>query len=50
MKWPVVPLSEGQLKDVNPADILEEGLYRKCDTYRGGGGYDQFPVRGFFFY
>jgi hypothetical protein len=31
--WPVVPLSEKQLKDVNPEDILENGLYRKCNIY-----------------
>lgn len=43
MTWRVVPLSGGQLLDVNPADILQGGLYRKCDTYKGGGGYDQFP-------
>ena len=41
-KWPVVPLCEAQLKDVRPEDVLNDGLYRKCDTYRGGGGYDQF--------
>lgn len=44
MLWPVVPLSKGQLLDVNPNDILNGGLYRKCSTYRGGGGYDQFPL------
>ncbi len=42
--WKVVPLSQAQLLDVNPDDVLEGGLYRKCDTYRGGGGYDQFPA------
>ena len=42
--WKVVPLSKGQLLDVRKEDILEDGLYRKCETYRGGGGYDQFPV------
>ena len=42
--WKVVPLSKGQLKDVRTEDVLENGLYRKCNTYRGGGGYDQFPV------
>lgn len=41
--WKVVPLSEGQLRDVRPDDIIDGGLYRRCDTYRGGGGYDQFP-------
>lgn len=42
MEWPIVPLCEAQLKDVRPEDVLEGGLFRKCDTYRGGGGYDQF--------
>lgn len=41
--WPVVPLSEGQLLDVNPNDILANGHFRTCNSYRGGGGYDQFP-------
>lgn len=41
-KWPVVPLCDNQLKDIREEDILEDGLYRKCNTYRGGGGYDQF--------
>ena len=41
--WKIVPISNGQLLDVRPEDILEDGLYRKCLTYRGGGGYDQFP-------
>ncbi len=43
-KWPVVPLCKAQLQDVNPSDILNEGLYRKCNTYKGGGGYDRFPA------
>ncbi len=43
MDWKVVPLSEGQLQDVNPKDILEDGLYRMCNSYKGGGGYDKFP-------
>ena len=43
MKWPVVKLCEAQLQDVNKSDILNDGLYRKCNTYKGGGGYDQFP-------
>lgn len=42
-KFPVVPISEGQLLDVRPEDLLNDGLYRKCSTYRGGGGYDRFP-------
>lgn len=41
--WKVVPLSSGQLLDVREEDILEGGLYRRCDTLRGGGGYDLFP-------
>lgn len=41
--WPVVPLCEAQLKDVREEDILHHGAFRKCDTYRGGGGYDRFP-------
>lgn len=40
--WKVVPLCEKQLKDVNPLDILSGGLYRKCNIYKGGGGYDKF--------
>lgn len=43
MNWQVVPICERQLRDVNPADLLNDGLYRKCNTYKGGGGYDQFP-------
>jgi MoaA/NifB/PqqE/SkfB family radical SAM enzyme len=42
--WRVVPLSKGQLKDVRSEDILNNGHFRKCNTYRGGGGYDQFPI------
>lgn len=41
-KWPVVPLCEKQLRDIREEDILENGLYRLCDIYRGGGGYDKF--------
>ena len=43
-KWKVVPLSLNQLRDVRKEDVLEDGIFRKCDTYRGGGGYDQFPI------
>lgn len=43
MVWDVMPLCEAQLTDVNPSDILCNGLYRKCNTYKGGGGYDKFP-------
>jgi pyruvate-formate lyase-activating enzyme len=41
--WKVVPLSKGQLLDVRPEDIILNGIFRKCNTYRGGGGYDLFP-------
>ena len=40
--WKVVPLCEKQLRDVNQKDILNNGLYRKCNIYKGGGGYDKF--------
>lgn len=43
-KWPVVPLCERQLRDVNPKDVLCDGLYRRCDIYKGGGGYDKFEA------
>ena len=43
MNWPVVPLCKAQLTDVNPTDILYDGLYRRCNVYKGGGGYDKFP-------
>jgi len=41
MKWKVCPIQGRQLKDVRPEDIM--GHFRICSTYRGGGGYDQFP-------
>ena len=44
MNWPIVPLCKKQLLDINLNDILENGLYRLCNTYKGGGGYDKFPV------
>jgi len=40
--WPVVPLCEEQYRDIRNCDVLESGLYRKCDIYKGGGGYDRF--------
>lgn len=43
MTWKIVPLSEAQLLDVRPEDALFGALARRCETYRGGGGYDQFP-------
>lgn len=41
--WPVVPICEAQQLDVDPNDLLLMGVYRKCNTYKSGGGYDQFP-------
>ena len=41
--WKVVPICEAQKLDVRQADLLNHGHFRKCDTRRGGGGYDQFP-------
>jgi pyruvate-formate lyase-activating enzyme len=40
-KWKVCPIQGRQLKDVREEDIY--GDFRFCNTYRGGGGYDQFP-------
>lgn len=42
-EWSVVPICKNQLKDVDPKDILENGLYRLCNTYKSGGGYDKLP-------
>lgn len=39
----VVPICEKQRRDINPKHILCDGLYRTCDVYKGGGGYDAFP-------
>ncbi len=44
MIWPVVPISDYQRLDVRPDDLLDGGDFRRCDTYRGGGGYDHFPA------
>lgn len=41
--WKVVPICDRQLLDVNPKDLLCNGLYRHCNTYKSGGGYDKFP-------
>lgn len=40
-RWRVCPIQGRQLKDVRKEDIY--GDFRFCNTYRGGGGYDQFP-------
>ena len=37
----MAPIQGRQLRDVREEDIL--GDFRLCETYRGGGGYDQFP-------
>ena len=42
MKWKVAPIQGRQLKDVRQEDLF--GDFRLCETYRGGGGYDQFPT------
>lgn len=42
--WRVVPISSFQKLDVREDDLLNDGHFRKCNTYRGGGGYDQFPI------
>lgn len=39
--WKVCPVQGRQLKDVRPSDLFED--FRICNTYRGGGGYDEFP-------
>lgn len=41
--WRVVPMSPGQLLDVRREDVLRDGSFRKCNLYKGGGGYDRFP-------
>lgn len=42
-KWKVVPFCEEQLLDIDPEDILPGGVFRICDVYKSGGGYDRFP-------
>ena len=41
-EFKVCPVQGRQLKDVRAEDIFED--FRICKTYRGGGGYDQFPA------
>ena len=41
-KWRVCPIQGRQLKDVREEDLFED--FRICNTYRGGGGYDKFPI------
>lgn len=40
--WKVVPICERQLRDINPDHLIDDGLFRVCDTYKNGGGYDKF--------
>lgn len=42
-KWKVVPLCEDQLLDIQPEDVIDDGLFRTCQVYKSGGGYDKFP-------
>lgn len=42
-RWKVVPFCEEQLLDIQPEDIIEDNLFRSCDVYKSGGGYDRFP-------
>lgn len=41
-KFPVMKLCNKQLRDIDPDDILFDYMFRKCNTYHSGGGYDQF--------
>ena len=41
--WKIVPMCDAQKLDIHSEDLLNGGHFRKCETYRGGGGYDQFP-------
>jgi len=43
-KWKVVPLCKEQLLDIDPNDVLPGGVFRTCDVYKSGGGYDKFPA------
>ena len=43
LKWKVEKICDKQLRDVNPKDLVEDGLYRLCDVYKSGGGYDKLP-------
>lgn len=42
-RWKVVPISDNQMLDVNPDDLILDRDFRLCQTYKGGGGYDKFP-------
>lgn len=40
--WPVVPICDRQKLDIDKEDLILGGLFRKCNIYKGGGGYDKF--------
>lgn len=46
-RWPVVPICARQQRDCRAEDLVTwadtPALFRLCDVYRGGGGYDKFP-------
>jgi len=42
-KWKVVPPCREQRLDIRPEDMLPGGVFRVCDVYKSGGGYDKFP-------
>jgi pyruvate-formate lyase-activating enzyme len=42
--WKVVPMCDKQKLDIDPKDLLFNGDFRKCNTYKSGGGYDKFPA------
>ncbi len=42
-KWKVVPFCKEQLLDIDTKDIITGGVFRTCDVYKSGGGYDKFP-------
>lgn len=41
--WKVVPICADQRRDIHREDLIRGGHFRRCRTYKGGGGYDQFP-------
>ena len=42
--WKVVPLCAEQLMDIDPKDVIPGNVFRLCDVYKSGGGYDKFPL------
>jgi len=41
----IVDLTSGKLclLDIDPEDVIPGGVFRTCDVYKSGGGYDKFP-------